>query len=59
MAKEKRYWDSDCFLAWLNAETDKADKCKGVLQAAEKGKIEIVISAFTIVVNYPRLLCSA
>lgn len=42
------YWDSDCFLAWLQNEAGKADKCAAVLDEAEEGKIRIVTSALTI-----------
>lgn len=48
MEKERRYWDSNLFLCWLNKEQGHHDKCKGVLDLAEKGKIEIVTSALTI-----------
>ena len=45
---ERRYWDSNCFLAWLQNEEDRADKCQNVLDLAERGDIEIVTSALTI-----------
>lgn len=45
---EIRYWDSDCFLGYLNEEEDKVDLCQDVLDEAEKGKILIVTSALTI-----------
>jgi len=45
---EIRYWDSDCFLGYLNEEEDKVDLCQAVLDDAEKGKILIVTSALTI-----------
>jgi predicted nucleic acid-binding protein len=45
---DKRYWDSDCFLGWLQAEPDKETSCGEVLQAAEDGKALIVTSALTI-----------
>src|SRR3972149_8594039 len=43
-----RYWDSNAFLGWLNNEKGKAEKCEGVLNAAEEGKVEIVTSAWTL-----------
>lgn len=46
--KERRYWDSDCFLAWLRNEPERADKCGKVFALAERGKVEIVTSALTI-----------
>ena len=45
---EIRYWDSDCFLGYLNEEEDKVDLCQEVLDEAEKDKILIVTSALTI-----------
>ncbi len=48
MSIDKRYWDSDCFLGWLQAEVDKETACHEVLQAAEDGKLLILTSALTI-----------
>jgi hypothetical protein len=48
MAADRRYWDSNAFLGWLNGEKDKVDSCEGVLNAAEEGRIEIVTSAITL-----------
>lgn len=48
MSSERRYWDSDCFLAWLQNETGKADACREVLEAADEGKILLVTSALTL-----------
>lgn len=45
---DRRYWDSDCFLGWLQAEPDKEEKCRAVLEAAVHGEILIVSSALTI-----------
>lgn len=45
---EHRYWDSDCFLGWLQDEADKAEACRAVLQEARLGNISIVTSALTI-----------
>lgn len=42
-----RYWDSCCFLCWLKKEPEH-EKCKGVLESAESGKLKIVTSAYTI-----------
>ena len=63
MATDRRYWDSDCFLGWLQSEPDKQDRCEQVLTAAEDGKVLIVTSALTIaeVLNLkgrPRLAAS-
>jgi len=43
-----RYWDSDCFLGWLQAEADKERECQNVLEAAKDGKVRIITSALTI-----------
>ncbi len=48
MSVDQRYWDSDCFLGWLQGEKDKEEHCKEVLTAADDGKILIVTSALTI-----------
>lgn len=45
---KQRYWDSNCFLAWFLNESGKADKCRGVIEAAEADKLQIVTSALTI-----------
>ena len=48
MSIDQRYWDSDCFLGWLQDEADKVESCRQVLAAAEDGKVLIVTSALTI-----------
>ena len=48
MTVEKIYWDSDCFLGYLQAEVGKVEKCDGVLERAERGEVLIVTSALTI-----------
>jgi len=45
---DHRYWDSSVFLAWLKPEPEKAEKCKGVIQLAEKGDLKILTSAITL-----------
>ena len=45
---ERRYWDSDCFLGWLQEEPGKVDKCGDVLALCERGQVEIVTSTLTI-----------
>jgi predicted nucleic acid-binding protein len=45
---DRRYWDSDCFLGYLQEEPDKVDLCQEVLEAAADGHIIIVTSALTI-----------
>lgn len=48
MTVEKIYWDSDCFLGYFQEEPDKAEKCDGVIQRAERGDVLIVTSALTL-----------
>ncbi len=43
-----RYWDSVTFLGYLQEETGKVEKCRGVIQSAENHQIHIVTSALTI-----------
>ncbi len=45
---ERRYWDSNCFLAWLQNEPERVDKCGAVFAVAERGEIEIVTRALTV-----------
>lgn len=45
----QRYWDSDCFLGWFNAEPEKVSRCKGTVEKAHRGEIELVVSAITLV----------
>lgn len=42
------YWDSVCFLGWLQDEEDKSSVCEQVLIEADAGKTTIVTSALTI-----------
>ena len=44
-----RYWDSSCFIAWLNEEPDRVDACEGVVQQAKDGDLQIVTSAITLI----------
>jgi predicted nucleic acid-binding protein len=48
MSVERIYWDSDCFVAWFNDETGKAECCDGVIQRAERGEVLIVTSTLTL-----------
>lgn len=48
MIKDKRYWDSCVFLAYLNKERDRSQICQAILDAADAGKIQIFTSALTI-----------
>lgn len=42
------YWDSDCFLGWLQSEADKQAACGQVIAECEVGNIKIMTSALTI-----------
>lgn len=48
MSIDRRYWDSDCFLSWLQAEAGKAHVCEAVLEEAENGRVLLVTSALTL-----------
>jgi predicted nucleic acid-binding protein len=43
-----RYWDSCVMLGWLKQEEDKIEECRAGIEAAEKGEIHILTSAFTL-----------
>lgn len=44
-----RYWDSSCFLAWLQEEGEERVRlCRMVIDEAEAGKLRIVTSALTL-----------
>lgn len=42
------YWDSVCFLGWLQDEIDKVDLCRQVLDECDAGKAMVVTSALTL-----------
>ena len=48
MKAELIYWDSDCFLGWLQAEAGKMELCQGTLERAEKGQVGIITSSLTL-----------
>ena len=44
-----RYWDSCCFLAWLQKEgEDRIRQCRQVIDEAQAGKLRIVTSALAL-----------
>lgn len=45
---DRLYWDSDCFLGWLEEEEDKVNQCGAVLAMCERHEAEIVTSTLTI-----------
>lgn len=48
MKAELIYWDSDCFLGWLQGEAAKVDLCRGTLERAEGGQVGIITSSLTL-----------
>lgn len=48
MAGGRRYWDSDCFLGWLQEEPEKTALCGEVLNLCEQGKLKIATSTLAI-----------
>ena len=42
------YWDSNCFLAWLQEEPHGFESCEDVLKSAEHGRCRIITSTLTI-----------
>lgn len=46
---DQRYWDSDPCLAYLQQEPGKVEDCETVIEVAEAGTLEIVVSALTLV----------
>lgn len=45
---QKIYWDSACFLSFLQEETGKVERCTDALSRADRGEIVIVTSALSI-----------
>ena len=46
--RERRYWDSFCFLAVLSNEEPYASTCIQILEEAKKNSVELVISPLTM-----------
>jgi len=44
---DRRYWDSSCIFNWLY-EQEGFESCRGTLEKAKAGELEIVTSALTI-----------
>lgn len=49
MSIERRYWDSNCFVAILNADEAHSSNCVQILDEAARGNLEIVVSTITMV----------
>ncbi len=45
-----RYWDSDACIAYLAEEAidNRVDRCRAVIESAERGEVRIVVSALTL-----------
>lgn len=48
MSKPRYGWDSACFLAYLNDEKERVPACEEVLNYAEDGNAELVISSLVL-----------
>lgn len=46
--RERRYWDSCCFIAILNSEEPHASVCQRLLDEAKRDRIELLISPLTM-----------
>lgn len=46
--KDRIYWDSDCFLGWLQGEPGKEKLCHDTIEKAKKREVLIVTSALTL-----------
>ena len=45
---ERRYWDSNCFVAWIKGEKGRVGPCEEIIQSAYRGDLLIVTSAITV-----------
>ena len=45
---QKVYCDADVFIGWFNEEDDKVKACRGLVDASEKGEVQIITSAIDI-----------
>ena len=46
---EHTYWDTNCFLSWLNGEPERAPVLEALLDLAERGERSLVTSTLTLV----------
>lgn len=44
----KVYCDADVFIGWFNREQDRVEACRGLVDASEKGDVQIITSALTL-----------
>src|SRR6266571_8442789 len=45
---ERRYWDSNGFLAWIKGEQGRVDVCEAIVRMARKEECLIITSALTL-----------
>jgi predicted nucleic acid-binding protein len=53
-SKPKYYWDACLWIGLINQEPDKIDSLKFIIDEAQKGKVEIWTSAFTLAEVFKR-----
>ena len=46
--EERRYWDSNVFLAWIKGEEGRVEVCEEIAQMAHREECTIVTSAITL-----------
>lgn len=44
----KVYCDADVFIGWFNREQNRVEACRGLVDASEKGDVQIITSALTL-----------
>lgn len=49
MAGERYYWDANAFLGFLKEGKGRVEMCRQVLEAGERGEIQIITSSLTLV----------
>lgn len=54
VTKVKYYWDACAWIALINQEAGKVDSLRFVIEDAQKGKVEIWTSAFTLAEVFKR-----
>lgn len=46
--QERRYWDSNVFLAWIKGEKGRVEMCEAIVRMARKDECVIITSAITL-----------
>ncbi len=49
MSVKNQYWDSSCFVAYLNDESGRADVIENLLNEGTEGKLTVITSTFACV----------